>query len=105
MADPSVHHDDGADSDDIRVRILVSGLVQGVGYRYFAVTAARRHSITGWVRNLLDGRVELEAQGSRRDVASFLAALKTGTRWTQVSHVDVAERPLESGRGGFHVVS
>ena len=48
----------------VRKHIVVNGLVQGVGFRYFTVTQARRLGVRGWVRNCRDGSVELEAQGS-----------------------------------------
>lgn len=47
-------------------RFLISGIVQGVGYRYFALRAAKRHGIVGYVRNLHDGRVEVVARASPR---------------------------------------
>ena len=48
----------------VRKHIVVNGLVQGVGFRYFTVTQARRLGIQGWVRNCRDDSVDLEAQGS-----------------------------------------
>ena len=61
---------DGAGHDAaVRVHVTVSGMVQGVGYRYFTVTEARKLGLAGWVRNLMNGDVELEAQGARSDVA------------------------------------
>ena len=45
----------------VRKHIVVTGLVQGVGFRYFTVTQARRLGVQGWVRNCRDGSVELEA--------------------------------------------
>ena len=54
---------DGAGHDAaVRVHVTVSGMVQGVGYRYFTVTEARKFGLAGWVRNLMNGDVELEAQ-------------------------------------------
>ena len=54
---------DGAGHDAaVRVHVTVSGMVQGVGYRYFTVTGARKLGLAGWVRNLMNGDVELEAQ-------------------------------------------
>jgi acylphosphatase len=53
-------------------RIYVSGRVQGVGYRWSAVREARRKGITGYVKNLPDGRVYIEAEGTRRQLEEFV---------------------------------
>lgn len=88
----------------IRVHALVSGLVQGVGYRYFAYQAARRLGVTGWVRNLRNGDVEVEAQGSPEQVEAFVAQLHVGPKW---GHVDrVTSNPIEVvGETTFRVLS
>ncbi len=59
----------------IRRRIFFSGRVQGVGFRITAKQTAEQFEITGWVRNLSDGRVELLAEGSQSEVEAFLARL------------------------------
>ena len=61
-----------------RLRLIVSGRVQGVGYRYFAQRTARHLGVTGWVRNRGDGRVEAEAQAEPTVLAAFLAELRAG---------------------------
>jgi len=55
--------------------VLYSGKVQGVGFRYTAKTVATGFEITGTIRNLPDGRVELVAEGSRQELADFRAAI------------------------------
>ena len=73
-------------------RILVEGMVQGVGYRFFAARAARELGIRGWVRNLPDGRVE--AQAASADPAAlerFIARLREGPRGGRVDRVRVEE--------------
>ena len=57
-------------------RAVVSGSVQGVGFRFFAERAAREAGVTGWVRNEPDGSVQLEVQGPRQNVQGFLATLR-----------------------------
>lgn len=89
-------------NDTVRIHAVVTGLVQGVEYRYFAVTAARRLGVTGWVRNLRNGDVELEAQGRRTDIAALISRLKTGPRWSRVDHVAVTAIPLQ-GETTFRV--
>ncbi|WEV65655.1 acylphosphatase [Bifidobacterium sp. ESL0764] len=83
----------------IRVRAVVSGLVQGVGYRYFAVNEARRCDVAGWVRNRLDGSVEAEAQGEQSLVAAFVERLGHGPQWGRVDHVETTEIPLADNEG------
>ena len=75
----------------VRKHIVVNGLVQGVGFRYFTVTQARRLGVRGWVRNCRDGSVELEAQGSSEALVEQLAI---GPRWSEVSHVAVHDMPI-----------
>jgi acylphosphatase len=55
-----------------RRTVLYTGHVQGVGFRYTAQGIARRYDVTGYVRNLPDGRVELVAEGDRNELAAFL---------------------------------
>lgn len=87
----------------IRIHAVVTGMVQGVGFRYSAVEQARRLGVGGWVRNRLDGSVEVEAQGIAAAVAQFISWLKVGPRWSQVEHVAVTGIPVEPERGAFGV--
>jgi len=75
-----------------RVRLVVEGHVQGVGYRYSACAEARRLGLSGWVRNRSDGRVELEAEGPRDDVDQLIAWCRSGPAFAQVSAVEVTAR-------------
>ena len=78
----------------VRKHIVVTGLVQGVGFRYFTVTQARRLGVQGWVRNCRDGSVELEAQGSSDAVQALVEQLAIGPRWSEVSRVAVHDMPI-----------
>jgi acylphosphatase len=71
---------------------VIKGRVQGVGFRFFTVEAARRMGISGWVRNLANGDVEAEAEGAPQTVAAFIQELKTGHRWARVD--SVSETPI-----------
>jgi acylphosphatase len=73
-----------------RARIAVTGIVQGVGYRWTAAREAQRRGLRGFVRNLPDGRVELLAEGERAQVESLLAWCWSGPPAARVSGV-VAE--------------
>jgi acylphosphatase len=69
-------------------RYFVSGIVQGVGYRYFAQRAAQRLGVTGYVRNLSDGCVEVYAIGQDGALAQLRGELERGPRGAQVSRVE-----------------
>lgn len=83
------------------VRVLVAGRVQGVGFRAFAIRAANRLGIDGWVRNLPDGRVEALAAGEAEAIAAFLEALRQGPPLARVTAVEVAEAPDQAPAAGF----
>ena len=74
-------------------RAVVSGRMQGVGYRFFAERAAKKAGVTGWVRNLSDGRVESVVEGSDDGVDRYLAELRKGPHGSRVTDVAVEERP------------
>jgi acylphosphatase len=71
----------------------VSGRVQGVGYRYFAMRTAQRLGIRGTVKNLRDGRVEVAAAGPEESMAAFRAELEQGPEGAQVTSIDEGELP------------
>ena len=75
--------------ETVRAHVLVSGRVQGVGFRAFTYRQAHAHGLAGWVRNLTDGRVETEVQGSRFRVDCFLEDLRCGPSLSSVEHIDL----------------
>ncbi|MBT8447221.1 MAG: acylphosphatase [Gammaproteobacteria bacterium] len=75
---------------------IIAGRVQGVWYRASARQEAQRLGITGWVRNLPDGRVEALATGSAPALARFEAWLARGPSRARVEEVTVADRTSES---------
>jgi acylphosphatase len=81
----------------------VQGKVQGVGFRYFVRQRAVELSVTGWVRNLSDGRVELLAAGSRPDLEALLAAVRQGPRGSQVTDVQLEWGTAGAGMQSFAV--
>ena len=72
-------------------RYLISGRVQGVGFRFFAADVAAHEGIVGWVRNLPDRRVEIAAEGDREAVERFERAIRHGPPAAWVDDVDVTE--------------
>jgi acylphosphatase len=69
------------------LHLYVSGRVQGVGFRFFTINRANRFGISGWVRNLPDGRVEIEAEGAVRNLMLFLEEMRIGPASSHVSRV------------------
>jgi len=72
-----------------RIRVVVRGRVQGVGFRWFAAQAARDLGLSGWVRNAMDGSVEAAAAGPDDAVAKFLVVLEQGPGRGYVTGLDV----------------
>ncbi|HEX8137771.1 MAG TPA: acylphosphatase [Pyrinomonadaceae bacterium] len=69
-------------------KFLIGGEVQGVGFRFFAQRAAARHQVTGYVRNLPDGRVEALAEGPTENVEAFKHELATGPAYAHVENIE-----------------
>ena len=90
-------------ADLAKVHIVVSGIVQGVGYRYFAMQLARDYGLAGWVRNREDGTVELEAEGEEIVVQAYIKDLRIGPRSANVTDVAVTKLPTGPPGKGFHV--
>ena len=86
-----------------RWHLLLSGEVQHVGLRYTALYLCRRLNLTGWVKNLPDGRVELEVQGAVSDLRRFYVALKSQPH-IHIAHADITEVPLRDGERRFSVL-
>ena len=72
-----------------RARLRVSGLVQGVGYRYFVYRKAKEHNLKGYVRNLYHHDVEVVVQGNKGVIIDFIQELKVGPATAHVAGVNV----------------
>ena len=77
-------------------RFFVNGRVQGVGFRFFAVGEAERLGLSGYVRNLRDGRVEAYAIGTPEQLAQFRARLEKGPRFSNVDFVAEQSADIDS---------
>ena len=75
----------------IRKHFLFKGRVQGVGFRYRAQNAASLYSVTGWVKNLYDGSVEMEAQGTEEDIDKVVQTLQD-SHYIVINDMYVADR-------------
>ncbi|MBV9783286.1 MAG: acylphosphatase [Acidisphaera sp.] len=80
-------------------RLVISGRVQGVGFREWLVAAARKLGVSGWVRNRSDGAVEALVAGDTDAVEELLRACRRGPRGAQVTSIEeeLAEQPEEMG--------
>jgi acylphosphatase len=78
-------------TDKVTKRVVVRGLVQGVGFRFATVREAEGHGITGWVRNRRDGTVEAVLQGPRDAVDRMLAWIETGPDGSRVDGIEVTD--------------
>jgi acylphosphatase len=72
----------------MRLHAVISGYVQGVGFRAFIAERAEFLGLTGWCRNTLDGDVEVTVEGPRPDLDIFLSSLRKGPRGSQVFDID-----------------
>ena len=81
-----------------RIHILVSGRVQGVGFRYFTKQKANAIGLVGWTRNLPDGRVEIEAQGKPEHLHQFRLYLEEGPSLSRVDKVNFNEIPTKEAQ-------
>ena len=87
----------------VRAHIVVKGRVQGVGYRAFAVRIGSRHGLFGGVRNLDDGRVELDVEGTRMAIEALLSELKIGPPGAHVTGTEVEWKPATGRFSGFTI--
>lgn len=85
-------------SQKLRKHFYISGRVQGVGFRYRAFYATQSLGLTGWVKNLDDGRVEMEAQGLEDDITRLLKKLEQGS-FIRIESCEARNIPVEEENG------
>jgi acylphosphatase len=83
-----------ASTETVARRVIISGAVQGVGYRYSLAELARNLNITGWCRNLQDGRVEAWLQGSKEAINTTLDWIHKGPPEAVVHHVEIENQAV-----------
>lgn len=86
-----------------RLRAVVHGDVQGVGFRAYTLREALRLGLTGWVRNTWDGTVEAVAEGPPTALSAFERALHNGPPAADVDRVDTAYTAASGEFRGFHI--
>jgi acylphosphatase len=88
---------------DARARITISGTVQGVFFRREIVDLARRSGLTGWTRNLRDGRVEVLAEGEKEKIVELIRFCHTGPALARVKNVEVEWSDYQGGFRNFRI--
>ncbi len=73
---------------NISVQLIISGRVQGVCFRFFCREQAEKLGVTGWVKNLSDGSVEVKAEGNEKAVHQFAAACRSGPPQALITHCE-----------------
>ncbi len=81
----------------MKAEIIIQGLVQGVGYRFFAIKQAQLYNIKGYTKNLPDGSVEVVAEGEQGMINDFIESLKIGPLSARVAGIDVKWREEDEG--------
>jgi acylphosphatase len=84
-------------------RFVISGRVQGVGFRWFVHDAASREGVAGWVTNLFDGRVEAFVEGDADAVTRVERALRSGPPGARVERVTVTDEEASGSLKGFSI--
>ncbi len=79
-----------------KIHLIVSGRVQGVGFRYFTLQVAKELNIKGWVRNLPDGNVEICAAGEESSLEIFIQKIKKGPPLSRVLNIEVTYDECEN---------
>ncbi|UCB44441.1 MAG: acylphosphatase [Spirochaetota bacterium] len=87
------------------LHLWVAGRVQMVGFRFFTINRANRYRLTGWVKNIYDGRVEIEAEGNKQNLTMFLEDIRIGPPSAHVSNVvEKWAEVTESKYKGFDLI-
>lgn len=71
----------------VRYHIIADGRVQGVGFRFFCIMNAQNYDLTGWVRNMDNGMVEMEVQGDDSSITKYIKDIKKGNRFIRVDEL------------------
>jgi Acylphosphatases len=84
--------------------ILVSGRVQGVGFRFYAEHHAHQVGVRGWAKNHLNGEVEMEVEGTKSAIEEFITLMQQGPRFAAVSRVKVDWREYKHRFDKFEII-
>lgn len=87
----------------IRYSIIVDGRVQGVGFRYFTQMIAMRYNLTGWCKNLRDGKVQMEVQGPKENVLNFINVIRKGNNFSRIDDMDLSELTVKEDEKKYRI--
>jgi acylphosphatase len=90
---------------EVGARIVVQGLVQGVGFRYFVFRHASRMNLRGFVQNLYNGEVAIEVEGDRSLIEELIKEVKVGPRSAHVTDLKIEWKPADRNFNGFEIRS
>ncbi|MDZ7260824.1 MAG: acylphosphatase [candidate division KSB1 bacterium] len=88
---------------EVCAHIIVEGMVQGVGFRYFVYRSAKQLNLRGFVRNLPNGKVEVEVEGERGLVEELIKELKVGPRYADVQDLKIMWKEYQNKYQSFEV--
>ncbi len=86
-----------------KLRIIVKGIVQGVSFRYFASYNARHYGIHGYVKNLVNGEVEIKAHGEQQSLQIFLDKIKLGPPAARIDDIQIEEDTEQTEYDSFEI--
>ena len=84
-------------------KIWVSGVVQGVGFRYFVCQSARNYDLKGIVKNLNNGKVYIEAEGVKTIIGAFIKEVRIGNRFSEVTNIEVEWKKYSNKFQSFEI--
>jgi acylphosphatase len=88
----------------ITISAIFEGKVQGVGFRASVLSLAKGYEVTGWVKNLSDGRVELFASGEAEEIEAFLQGIRESHLAGHIDHENITPATAEPGMRGFRII-
>ncbi len=86
-----------------RYQVIVSGIVQGVGFRYSALKKANELGVTGWIKNRIDGKVETIIEGDEERISQMVSWIKKGPIQSKVTEVEVNELTYKGEFNSFEI--
>jgi len=95
---------EAVEKSKMNAHILITGFVQGVGFRQFVKQQAEQLHLTGWVRNLPDGSVETVAKGSQESIEKFIEHCKKGPFLSDVEYVNITWKDDEKSFEEFTII-
>lgn len=88
----------------VRAHVYIQGSVQGIGYRYWTRGQARKLRLTGWARNLSDGRVEAVFDGPQKSVEEMIKRCRKGPMFAGIKHIDIIWEETKGEFKDFEII-